>query len=118
MRSNCFSPLAVVTYRSNNDLLPLFDTTTMHITQYHLDIIIERAKAMRLQKVILFGGALEHPNDTEDIDIAVATEQGGNFIEFAVDLERALPSVWVDVVPIQPNTPFIQYVERKGRVLC
>jgi predicted nucleotidyltransferase len=89
----------------------------MRISQDHLDIIVERAKAMHLQKVILFGGALEHPEDTEDIDIAVATEEGGNFIEFAVDLERALPSIWVDVVPIQPNTPFIDYVERKGRVL-
>ena len=51
------------------------------------------------------------------IDIAIATEEGGNFLEFAVDLERTLPSVWVDVVPIQPNTPFIEYIERKGRVL-
>jgi predicted nucleotidyltransferase len=89
----------------------------MRVTEEHLTIIIERAKALHLQKVILFGGALEHPNDTRDIDIAVATEEGGNFLEFAVDLERAMPSVWVDVVPIQPNTPFIEYVERKGRIL-
>ena len=89
----------------------------MRITQEHLDTIVERAKALRLRKVILFGGALEHPDDTEDIDIAIATEEGGNFLEFAVDLERTLPSVWVDVVPIQPNTPFIEYIERKGRVL-
>lgn len=89
----------------------------MRITQEHLDTIVERAKVFRLRKVILFGGALEHPDDTEDIDIAIATEEGGNFLEFAVDLERALPSVWVDVVSIQPNTQFIEYIERKGRVL-
>jgi predicted nucleotidyltransferase len=92
--------------------------TGMRVTQEHLDTIIERAKAMRLRKVILFGGALEHPDDTEDIDIAVATEEGGNFVAFAVDLEQAMPrGVWVDVVPIQPNTPFIDYIERRGRVL-
>jgi predicted nucleotidyltransferase len=89
----------------------------MRITQEHLNIIIDRAKALHVQQVILFGGALEHPNDTNDIDIAVTMEQGANFVEFAVDLERALPSVWVDVVPIQPNTPFIDYVLRKGQVL-
>lgn len=89
----------------------------MRVTDEHLNIIIDRAKALHLQKVILFGGALEHPDDTHDIDIAVATAEGENFLAFAVDLERALPSVWVDVVPIQPNTPFIEYVERKGRVL-
>lgn len=89
----------------------------MSITDEHLNIIIERAKAMQLEKVILFGGALEHPDDTQDIDLAVAMKNGGNFLEFAVDLETALPSVWVDVVPIQPNTPFIEYVERKGKVL-
>lgn len=89
----------------------------MRVTQEHLDIIVERAKALRLKKVVLFGGALEHPDDTEDIDIAVATEEGGNFIDFAVELERVMPTVWVDVVPIQPNTPFIEYVERKGQVI-
>lgn len=89
----------------------------MCVTQEHLDIIIARAKVLRLQKVILFGGALEHPNDTQDIDIAVAMADGENFLEFAIDLERALPTVWIDVIPIQANTPFIEYVERKGRVL-
>ncbi len=89
----------------------------MCITQEHLDTIVERAKVFHLKKVILFGGALEHPDDTEDIDIAIATEEGKNFLEFAVDLERTLPSVWVDVVPIQPHSPFIDYIERKGRVL-
>jgi predicted nucleotidyltransferase len=89
----------------------------MCVTQEHLDVIIEQAKVFRLQKVVLFGGALEHPNDTEDIDIAVAMGEGGNFLEFAVELERVLPSIWVDVVPIQPDTPFIDYVQRKGRIL-
>lgn len=95
----------------------LLTQEVMRITQEHFDIIIERAKALHLKKVVLFGGALEHPEQTDDIDIAVTMAEGRNFLEFAVDLENALPSIWVDVVPIQPNTPFTDYIERKGRVL-
>jgi hypothetical protein len=85
----------------------------MQITPQHLATIVERAERCGVRKVVLFGGALEHPHDTEDIDIAV---DAPDFIAFAVDLDAHL-SCSVDVVPIQRGTPFIEHILQKGRVL-
>lgn len=91
----------------------LFILLLMQITPQHLATIVERAERCGVRKVVLFGGALEHPNDTEDIDIAV---DAPDFIAFAVDLDAHL-SCSVDVVPIQRGTPFIEHILQKGRVL-
>jgi predicted nucleotidyltransferase len=85
----------------------------MQVTPQHLATIVERAERCGVRKVVLFGGALEHPHDTEDIDIAV---DAPDFIAFAVDLDAHL-SCSVDVVPIQRGTPFIEHILQKGRVL-
>jgi predicted nucleotidyltransferase len=85
----------------------------MTITSAHLATIIERAERCGVRRVVLFGGALEHPNDTDDIDIAV---DAPDFIAFAVDLDAHL-SCPVDVIPIQGGTPFIDHILQKGRVL-
>jgi predicted nucleotidyltransferase len=85
----------------------------MSVTDFHLEKIIERAKFCGVRRVVLFGGALEHPEDTEDIDIAV---DAPDFLGFAVDLDAHL-SCSVDVIPIQYGTPFIEHILQKGRVL-
>jgi predicted nucleotidyltransferase len=85
----------------------------MQVTSQHLATIIERAKQCDVRQVVLFGGALEHPDDTEDIDIAV---DASDVIAFAVDLDAHL-SCAIDVVPIQRGTPFIEHALQKGRVL-
>lgn len=91
----------------------LYVLCSMQVTNHHLTTIIERAQHWQVRKVVLFGGALEHPDNTNDIDIAV---DAPDVIAFAVDLDAHL-SCSVDVVPIQPNTPFIDHILQKGHIL-
>ena len=56
-------------------------------------LIIEIGKKFGVKKMLLFGSSLEKPETANDIDSPI------------------------DVVPIEANSNFIQYIERHSRVL-
>ena len=90
----------------------------MHVTPDHIAHIIQRAKDYGARRLILFGSALETPEDANDIDLA-ADIPGLEVFSFADDLERELHCT-IDIVPLGGDSdshPFVEYVLRKGKKL-
>jgi predicted nucleotidyltransferase len=90
----------------------------MHITPDHIAHIIQRAKDYGARRLILFGSALDTPEDANDIDLA-ADIPGLALFEFAGTVENELRCT-IDIVPLggdNENHPFIQYVLHKGKSL-
>lgn len=88
---------------------------SMKITQEHLDFIVEYAKQYGATTVLLFGSALNNPDDAHDIDIA--TDISASRIDmFAGTLEETM-MMPIDVVSLSPSTPFTKFIQQDSRVL-
>lgn len=87
----------------------------MIVTQAHIDHIIRRAQDFGARRLILFGSALETPENARDIDLA-ADIPGMELYAFAGVVEEEL-SCLIDIVPLNHRTPFIEMVEQRGKVL-
>jgi predicted nucleotidyltransferase len=87
----------------------------MVVTKELLEEIIKRAKGFKAKKVILFGSALETPENAHDIDIACDIP-GMEIFRFAGVVEEEL-KIRIDVIPLTPTNPFIEYITEFGAVL-
>lgn len=87
----------------------------MKVTQELLDRIIERAKEFDATKIILFGSALETPENAHDIDIACDIP-GGDIFLFAGLIEEEM-RISIDVIPLTPSNPFVRHISKYGKVL-
>lgn len=74
------------------------------------------AKEYGVKRLILFGSALENPDEARDIDLACDGIEGWRLFEFGGRLEEEL-NLSVDIIPLTPSTPFSRYIERKGKLL-
>jgi len=87
----------------------------MVVTKELLDGIIKRAKDFKAKKVILFGSAFETPENAHDVDIACDIP-GMEIFRFAGVVEEEL-KISIDVIPLTPMNPFIEYITEFGKVL-
>ena len=87
----------------------------MPVTQAHIDKAIELAQRYGATRLVLFGSALEAPEEARDLDLACDIP-GLDLLAFAGRLEEAL-QIPVDVIPLTPRTPFVEAIERRGKVL-
>jgi len=78
--------------------------------------IIDLAKQFNVIKLIQFGSSLEHQLDCNDYDFACDGLNDKRFFRFGASLESLL-NKQVDLIPMQPRTPFIEYIEENGRVI-
>jgi len=74
------------------------------------------AKEYGAKRLILFGSALENPDEARDIDLACDGIEGWRLFEFGGRLEEEL-NISVDIISLTPPTLFSRYIERKGRPL-
>lgn len=74
------------------------------------------AKEYGAKRLILFGSALDNPDEARDVDLACDGIEGWRLFEFGGRLEEEL-NLSVDIIPLTPSTPFSRYVERKGKSL-
>lgn len=74
------------------------------------------AREFGATRLLLFGSALDHPATARDLDLACAGIPGWKLYEFAAALEEAV-RVPLDVVPLEPPTPFTRLIERRARAL-
>ena len=72
------------------------------------------AKEYGAKRLILFGSALENPDEARDIDLACDGIEGWRLFEFGGRLEEEL-NISVDIISLTPPTLFSRYIERKGR---
>ena len=82
------------------------------------ETIIRISKEYGVKRVWLFGSRLEPEPETapNDMDLAVEGLPKGEFINFYVALEKALP-MEIDLVPLDENPPISVIVRKRGRVI-
>jgi predicted nucleotidyltransferase len=88
----------------------------MPVTQHHLQQAVEIARRHGATRLLVFGSAVEDPARARDLDLAVAGVEGWALYGLAARMERAL-GISVDLVALEPPSPFTRHVERWGQVL-
>jgi predicted nucleotidyltransferase len=88
----------------------------MGITDRQIARAIALAKEYGATRVILFGSALEEPEQARDLDLAFEGVAGWKLYELGAQLEEEL-GVSLDIIPLSPPTRFTRFIESKGRVL-
>lgn len=88
----------------------------MGVLPSHIQRAVEIARAYGATRLILFGSALEAPEQARDLDLACDGVRGWKLYELGARLEEEL-RVPVDLVPLSPSTPFTKRIERIGRIL-
>lgn len=79
--------------------------------------IIESTVKYGIKKVYLFGSALYTDyTKTNDIDIGVIGIKPGTFFDFLVDVSDRV-SKNIDVIDMEFNPKFAQFIEKEGIVL-
>jgi predicted nucleotidyltransferase len=81
-----------------------------------IDRIIRLAKSYGATRLILFGSAMETPQEARDIDLACDGVPGWKLYELAAKIEDEL-NVPLDIVPLTPSTRFTQNIEKRGKIL-
>lgn len=80
------------------------------------------AKAVRVarefgaKRLLPFGSGLENPTAARDLDVACAGVPGWKLFELASALEETM-GIPLDLVPLDPPTPFTRLMEKRARVL-
>jgi predicted nucleotidyltransferase len=74
------------------------------------------ARQFGAKRLLLFGSALENPATARDLDLACAGVPGWKFFELSSALEDTL-CVPLDLVPLDPPTPFTRLIEKRACVL-
>jgi predicted nucleotidyltransferase len=88
----------------------------MAVRKEQLDKAIALAKAYGATRLILFGSAAATPEEARDLDLACDGVAGWRLYELGAQLEEEL-GIPLDLVPLDPPTPFTQLVERLGKEL-
>lgn len=88
----------------------------MTILQEHLDRAVELARSYGATRLILFGSALDRPDEANDLDLACDGVDGWKLYELGAQMEDEL-RVQLDLVPLSPPTRFTRYIESRGKVL-
>jgi predicted nucleotidyltransferase len=86
------------------------------ITNEHLKTCIRIASEFGVTKLVLFGSCLNNPENANDIDFLCDGIKNEDFFKIGAEMEAAT-GVTVDIVTIEPKTPFVEYNLNRGRVL-
>jgi predicted nucleotidyltransferase len=78
--------------------------------------IVTLAKSYGATRIILFGSAVENPDQARDLDLAFDGVPGWKLFELGARLEEEL-KVPLDIVPLNPPTRFTRLIETKGQKL-
>jgi len=88
----------------------------MDSQQEQLERAVVLAKVYGATRLILFGSALDRPEQARDLDLACDGVLGWKLYELGARLEEEL-QVALDLIPLTPSTRFTRLIERKGKVL-
>jgi len=86
------------------------------VNQSLINKIVVFAKMYGVTRLILFGSALEKPEEAKDIDLACDGVSGWKLYELAARLEEELHTP-LDIVSLSPPTRFTRFIEANGKAL-
>jgi predicted nucleotidyltransferase len=78
--------------------------------------IVALARSYGATRVILFGIAVDKPDEARDLDLAFDGVPGWKLFELGARLEEEL-KVPLDIVSLDPPTRFTRHIETKGQQL-
>jgi predicted nucleotidyltransferase len=87
----------------------------MVFSNEYIDVIRKKAIEFNAKKVILFGSAIDYPENCNDIDLACDIS-GLDLFLFGSKLEEML-KMPIDIIPINNNDPFMNIVNKYGKVI-
>lgn len=88
----------------------------MGITQKNIDSVIELAKKYQVKRLLLFGSALNNPQNANDLDIGVEGIDEAEFLAFGAELEDILLKS-VDLIPIDLDNLFVSHIKKHGKYI-
>lgn len=88
----------------------------MSISKGQIEKAITLAKEYGATRLLLFGSALENPNQANDLDLACDGIVGWKLYELGAELEEIL-GVELDIIPLTPANRFTRFIESKAKVL-
>jgi predicted nucleotidyltransferase len=88
----------------------------MAIQPQQIERVVALAKTFGATRLILFGSALENPDQARDLDLACEGVLGWKLFELGARLEQELRTS-VDLVPLDPPTRFTRLIEAQGKQL-
>ncbi|MBE7502862.1 MAG: DNA polymerase III subunit beta [Verrucomicrobiales bacterium] len=77
---------------------------------------VQVARSYGATRLRLFGSALANPANARDLDLACAGVPGWRLFELSAELE-AVVRMPLDLVPLEPATPFTRLIQKRARVL-
>ncbi len=88
----------------------------MGLSQSDINKIVDLAKTYGATRMILFGSALERPEQARDIDLACDGVTGWKLYELGARLEEILRRP-LDLIPLSPPNRFTKLVEARGKAI-
>lgn len=88
----------------------------MALKEADIKKIVSVAKSFGATRIILFGSAVEKPDEARDLDLAFDGVPGWKLFELGARLEEEL-KVPLDIVSLYPPTRFTRLIEAKGQQL-
>jgi predicted nucleotidyltransferase len=88
----------------------------MQIQPHHITRATALAQAFGVTRLLHFGSSVEDGTSANDLDLACEGLPDKRFFAFAAQLEEEL-HISVDLVALDPPTPFSRYIERHAKVL-
>ena len=77
---------------------------------------IEVAKRYGAKRLVLFGSAVENPENARDIDLICSGVRGWQFLLMGADMENETGAI-VDTVPADEPSEFVEYNLSRGKIL-
>ncbi|MFC1975878.1 nucleotidyltransferase family protein [Chloroflexota bacterium] len=88
----------------------------MAIGERQIQKAVALAKTYGATRLLLFGSALEKPDQARDLDLACDGIDGWKLYELGARLEEEL-GVPLDIIPLSPPSRFTRLIESKAKVL-
>lgn len=88
----------------------------MAITQEHINSAIQLAKEYGATRLLLFGSALDDPDNANDLDLGVDGLFGLKFFQYGGILETLIDKQ-VDIVDLSLDNVFINHIKQIGRYI-
>jgi predicted nucleotidyltransferase len=86
------------------------------ITHQSLQRAIQLCKENGVTKLLLFGSAVQDPENARDIDFAVEGISGWDIIKLAAKIEMET-GIDVDIVDLKRDNEFIRHIQKNARIV-